>query len=54
MSILKELNRSKHKKAKEKLDIFIETINRFLDGFELVREDEDYFLKKKVQIFSLS
>ncbi len=47
MSILKELNRSKHKKAKEKLNIFIETINRFLDGFKLIREDEDYFFKKE-------
>jgi predicted ATP-binding protein involved in virulence len=46
LTVLNELDRSDHKKAKEKRDDIFNTINSFLEGYRLVHEKNRYFFKK--------
>jgi len=46
LTILNELDRSEHTKAKEKSKIFLETINIFLEEYRLIRENRKHFFRK--------
>jgi len=46
LTILNELDRSEHPKAKKKSKIFCGTINRFLDEYRLVKENRKHFFRK--------
>ena len=54
LTILNELDRSEHIKAKEKSKIFFETINSFLEEYKLIKENKRYFFRKdndKTELF---
>jgi predicted ATP-binding protein involved in virulence len=55
LTVLNELNRSDHKKAKKKRDDIFNAINSFLEGYKLVSEENRYFFKKdddKTELYS--